>query len=206
MIAVGTAPAPAHPRLPAGAFGGAHLGRYAVAAWTEKGQHRLTRWQITAFQYVDARTFLPPTPGKGTQLIVSKLSCSLVGGKKRDCNSNGKAWEIEQEDFKFDPLLERAVIRFGARDRRIVWKGTGSHRPFHGTRARRSSKVDSGNLWADVQAEGVAGIARDAVVTGRMAGRDLAGVKMDESTLFLWFGSVAYGGACLVDQGGPCLD
>ena len=169
----------------------------AVARWTERSGDKTIKWQVLALRGATGMgvTFVPSPPRIYTQVTISKLTCFKEGS--RPCVGTARAFQLEGDDFTFDPLLQEVTV--DVRARTTTWSATND--PELAPKVRPRSKHDV--LWVEAELGAQVEVHRKAKVSGVIAGVAVPNKKV-QASIFILSSSYSGASACLLDKGAPC--
>ena len=186
---------------PALAGGIGNVSRFAQVEWTTKHGAVRTRWMLTARDTVLAYAWREPGATRHTYLTLSWLECRRG---KRGCNGRGRSWVLDDNSFYFDPLMNEVGVLLPGKAE-LVWTATENPHVATGRSGKPRVYDDPADyVGADADVTAIGAIGRNARVTGHVDGYE-GRIKTSSAVIYSWVGASAFAGACVLDQGGPCL-
>ena len=183
---------------PVSVHGAGNVTRLAQARWTEKKDGVRVRWMLDARHYTDGVASRSPDVSSGAQVILARNVCTPEG-----CRGTARWWPLDDDSFTFDPLLKEVRVVVPGKIR-LVWRATGGEQVVTDRRVGPGVYTDPEDyVGVDAEATAVGALGRPAEVSGRIRG--YPGRVKSDADIYMWVGTFGFAGACVADQGSPCL-
>lgn len=201
-VVIGLSAVPTSAQVPVGAYLTTNASVRAYAHWTERRGEVTIYWSLVAIREANTSTWLDPVQQRG-EVHFSAMRCEpLRSGGIKCVTIEDRIWTLRPTDFFFDPMMDTAEVSFG-RGRRVVWRAHGPYRPEGDVGVRPRPKVDPANFWGYAHGGNYVAVRREANVSGRIGGWNLARAATDVG-LLTWQGSWGIADWCVLDRGAIC--